>query len=304
MRLAKNKAQAQTTLFGEFEQDEEFREQTQGYPAVTEWDENERLGFEKTLTGYWMSSHPLRQHQGFFEQFSTYNSDDLRQQPRGQVAIPGVIISKRVVKTRTGKMMAILSLEDELGPFEAVLFSGRPNRRGVMEPGAYEKFHHECDENLVALFVGKMSKRDRQQAPRPQNTELDEDGNIIEQADPEAEEQDYLPSVIVVDIIPVAMATERLCSEICIQVDAESVNKRQIMKTENLLRENQGACPVRVMVQTPHDVLFTLELGSRWTVHPSDDVVKQLREIWGDTQVRTQLKQFNRMDVPEMADAL
>ena len=302
VRLAKNKAQSQTTLFSEFESDDEFREQTQGYPDIPEWEQDEKLGYEKQLTGYWMSSHPLQQHQEFFSKFSTHNSDDLHKKPSGQVAVPAVVISKRVVKTRTGKMMAILSLEDELGPFEAVLFAGRPNRRGVMEPGAFDKFHHECEENLVALFVGKMSNRDRGNAQRSNNM-TDEDGNPNEDGEIQEEEPDFLPSIIVDDMIPVELATERLCVEICLHLDAEQVDKKQIMATENLLREYPGACPVRAMMQTPHDVLFTLELGDRWTVHPNAEVVEQLRKIWGHDRVKTSMKQFNMAEMLEPAFA-
>ena len=189
-----------------------------------------------------------------------------------------------------------------LGPFEAVLFAGRPNRRGVMEPGAYDKFHHECEENLVALFVGKMSNRDRGNARRS-NAMTDEDGNPNEDGEIQEEEPDFLPSVIVDDMIPVELATERLCIEISLQLDAEQIDKKQIMATENLLREFPGACPVRAMVQTPHDVLFTLELGDRWTAHPSAEVVEQLRKIWGYQRVKTSMKQFNIVESLEPAFA-
>ncbi len=298
VRLAKNKAQSQTTLFDTFEQDDDFREQTQSYPDVKAWDEGETLSYEKELTGYWMSSHPINQHEKFFDQFSTHNSDDLHQHPKGQVAVPAVVIDKRVIKTRTGKMMAILQLEDHLGPFEAVLFAGRPNRRGQMELGAFEKFHHECEENLVALFVGKMSNRERMQQRRP-SAQLDEDGNPNAEGEVEEEQPDRLPSIIIEDMIPVELATERLSTDICLHIDAEQSGNRQIMATENLLREYPGHCPVRAMIQTPMDVLFTMELGKRWTVHPSKEVIDNLKKIWGDDNVHVSMKQFNNAEIPE-----
>ena len=45
-------------------------------------------------------------------------------------AIAAVIIGKRVIRTKTGKMMAVLTLEDPYGRFEGVLFAGGQQRRG------------------------------------------------------------------------------------------------------------------------------------------------------------------------------
>ena len=104
-------------------------------------------------------------------------------------------------------------------------------------------------------------------------------------------------------MIPVALATERLSTEIALHIDAENTHNRQIMATENLLREYPGHCPIRALIQTPMDVLFTVELGKRWTAHPSQDVIKQLKEIWGHDNVKVSMKQFNFSDVPDMAYA-
>ena len=81
--------------------------------------------------------------------------------------------------------MAILSLEDQYGQFEAVLFPGKPNRRGETVPGPYEKFAHDCEPDLVALFCGKLDRRERRPS-RPVMTS--DDGEApIEEANAEEE---------------------------------------------------------------------------------------------------------------------
>ena len=116
-RITKLKAQSQSTLFGAFEEDDSFREQTQGYPDIDDWTPDEKLDFEKSLTGYWMSSHPLKEHLHELEPYASNISTDLAKFPSGIVAIPAVIIAKRMIKTRKGNMMCVLKLEDLHGSF-------------------------------------------------------------------------------------------------------------------------------------------------------------------------------------------
>ena len=290
-RIARNKEQAQTSLFGTFEEDEDFREQTQGYPDIPDWSEDERLAFEKSLTGYWMSSHPLKQHLQTLSPYTNHVARDLAERPREEVAIAAVVVGKRDIKTRKGRMMCILQLEDLTGRFEAVLFPGRQNRRGEFEKGAFEKFAHEVTIDMVGLFRGKVDERRRQQARPAPTADENGDGEIDPGASEGALEQESheeLPSVIISDIVPVNLLSERLTREIVITVDAAQANG-EIAQTESLFKEHPGHCPVRMLVQTPNDVLLTLQLGDRWRVHPNRELVEQLRQIWGDGRVTTQV---------------
>ncbi|MHC5068486.1 MAG: hypothetical protein ACYTF0_07835, partial [Planctomycetota bacterium] len=62
--------------------------------------------------------------------------------------------------------------------------------------------------------------------------------------------------------------------------------------TERLLREYDGECPVQLLVQTPGDVLLTLELGERWRVHPARTLLEALAAIWGPRAVVTRSRQL------------
>lgn len=290
-RLAKTASQSQNTLFSVFEEDDSFMQQTQGYVEVEDWSEGERLRFEKELTGYWMSGHPLLEHKHFLEQFATHVSRDLADMPPDDVSIAAVIIAKRDIKTRTGKMMAVLTVEDDVGRFDVVLFGGRTDRRGVFIPGAYEKFAGECEPDMVALFTGKVDTRSRP-APRPAaqaSAGEEEDGEASLDVDEDHVEQ--LPSLLVDDVTPVHLIHERRTEAIEVTIDIEKFSTEQLTELSETMSEYMGSCPVTLLIQTPNDVLLSTRVSKSWNVHPTPDLVDALSNICGSAYVRRVLKQ-------------
>lgn len=291
-RLTRTKAQNQQTLFSTFEEDDEFRQETRGYPDVPDWTVSERLGFEKALTGYWISSHPVTEQHGALGSVATHTTNDLAAEPNGtNVAIAAVVIDKRVIRTKAGKNMAILTLEDQFGRFEGVLFPGREGRRGDTQVGAFEKFGHDCEPDLVALFCGTLDRRER----RPQRpTGGGGDDGEVPPADMDEggeSQAEALPNLRINDMIPATLAIERLTREIVLHLDTSTVTDpaeqaKLIQHSETAFKEHAGARPVTILAHTPQDVLLTLSLGETWRVHPSHDLLEKLRRIWGPENVR------------------
>jgi DNA polymerase-3 subunit alpha len=286
-RLAKNREDAQETLFSMFETDDSFRAQTQGLAEVGDWQEAERLRYEKELTGYWISGHPLREHMHRLEPHVTHNLKEVGEDPDAIMCIPGVIVAKRDMKTRKGSRMAILTCENEDGRFETVLFAGRADRRGHMVPGAYEKFAGECEEDMVALFVGKLSQRNRNSAPPPtSNDEASANGDPNANEDNNGPEQ--LPSIIIDEIVPLPLLEERLITEVRLTCAAEAIADEQLDQTYDLLRSaGTGSCRIRCLVSAPPGVLLTMDLGDEWSCHPTKATIDGLERIWGTEHFQT-----------------
>ena len=283
-RIAKTRAQSQTTLFDTFESEDHFREATLGYVDAADWSESERLAFEKALTGYWMSSHPLVEHLPRLQRYARHQAKDLASYPDEALTIPAVIVGKRDIKTRTGKHMSVLQLEDLTGRFEAVLFPGRQNRRGQQEPGAYDKFNDLCEVDLVALFTGRVDTRrrqpPRQSAPSPSEEDEGAVATVVEE-----DHVEELPSLLIEDLVPVHLLTERLTREVVITLAADDeANDERLAQTERVLTEHNGSCPLRFMIQTG-EALVTLQVADHWQVHPTDDLLRALQDIWGSERV-------------------
>ena len=290
-RINQTKAQNQQTLFATFEKDEAFRDDIKGYPNISDWTMTERLGFEKALTGYWISSHPVSEQRSALSDVATITTAQLREQASGTTAaIAAVVLAKRVIRTKAGKTMAILSLEDQYGQFEAVLFPGKPNRRGETVPGPYEKFAHDCEPDLVALFCGKLDRRERRPS-RPVMTSDDGEAPIEEANAEEGDAAEVLPSLQISDVIPAALVIERLTREIVIHIDTTQCGdagdiERRLKTSETALKEHPGARPLTMLIHTPQDVLLTLAFGEQWRIHPCHDLLEKLRAIWGREQIR------------------
>ena len=294
-RVAKTKAQKQETLFATFEQDASFMAATQGYPEVSDWDMTERLRYEKELTGYWMSMHPVAVYAELSTRYATTTAGELPSMAKGdQVAIAAVVVGKRVVKTKTGRFMAILQLEDASGRFEAVLFPGRPNRKGQFEPGPFEKFGNECEDDLVALFIGSVEFREQRRASRPPGdggdeeildpaaVDGDEDGGVIAQE----EQVVRMPSLQVTAMIPMGLVPERLTRDITIAWSVARMPAPTVVaEMENLFKENDGDCPVTILVHVPDGVALTLALGDKWKVRATAKLIGELQRLWGSEQV-------------------
>ena len=297
-RLAKTKAQNQESLFAVFDTDAAFKHESQGYPDVPDFPQSERLANEKALTGYWISSHPVSEHRATLAAFPATAARDLVALPTGgKATVAAVVLGRRVIRTKAGKMMAVLTLEDPTGRFEGVLFPGREGRRGGYEPGAYDKFNANCADDTVALFTGKIERRERKgggggggRARGGGGDMMSDDGEPmapdLDAGDDEgADAAEVLPSLIIDDMIPVDLVCERLTRQVTVRIDARRHGAAQVAETELLLKENPGQCPVRLEVRTPGRVLLTLAPSDRWRLHPTRGALDRLRAIWGGEQV-------------------
>lgn len=95
-------------------------------PDINDWTGQERLQREHAAIGFYLSAHPLDEHQALLEK--------MRVQPWSQFAeavkrganagrLAGTVISRQERKTRSGNRMGIVRLSDSTGQYEGLLFS-------------------------------------------------------------------------------------------------------------------------------------------------------------------------------------
>jgi DNA polymerase-3 subunit alpha len=97
-----------------------------GEPAlreVAEWPAAERLAAEKELLGFYVSGHPLMEHESTLARFTTVRCDRIGASLRGRrVRMGGMISGLSTQKTRRGGLMARAVLEDLAGTVDLVIF--------------------------------------------------------------------------------------------------------------------------------------------------------------------------------------
>lgn len=92
-------------------------------PDVPEFPPQQLLAMEKEVLGFYVSGHPLRQYQAALDALGCVPVAALVEQQDGaRVVVGGGVAGLKRVTTRSGSAMAFLTLEDQTGQVEVVLF--------------------------------------------------------------------------------------------------------------------------------------------------------------------------------------
>ncbi len=152
----KKKNDMQISFFGTiFAEDEGLK---LDYPDLSEFSSKEKLTFEKTVLGIYLSGHPLSDYRTQFSSFSfntgrllTYEQDEdgnktYTDVTEGEhVVMAGIISEFKKLSTKSGSTMGFLKIEDLYGSIEAVVF-----------PKIYDKFRALIGEEEVVKISGKL----------------------------------------------------------------------------------------------------------------------------------------------------
>lgn len=146
----KSNIAGQMSLFDMFEE----KHDKVNVPNVPEYDKEELLAYEKEVLGVYVSGHPMDDYEALWRKHITNVSSDFINDednpPKvtdGQKAtIGGIITAKTVKNTKTGKMMAFITVEDVFGAVEVLVF-----------PRDYEKFRSQAVEDNKVFVTGRVS---------------------------------------------------------------------------------------------------------------------------------------------------
>ena len=134
-------------------------------PNIPEYTQREKMLMEKEVTGLYLSGHPMDEYRAVARAhkaepigpiLADFEREDGPEHYRDeqQVVIAGVISAVKTKTTRNNTLMAYVTLEDDTGTIELLVFS-----RTLEESGSYLK------ANFPVLVYGKLSVRD-EKAPQ------------------------------------------------------------------------------------------------------------------------------------------
>ncbi|MEP0546118.1 MAG: DNA polymerase III subunit alpha [Rhodothermales bacterium] len=142
-----NKALGQNSLFGGSDPGVDNFEPS--LPHVEPWTRGEQLRHEKELMGFYVSGHPLDAYEAEVNAFvSAYlgRPDDIDLERDHKVC--GIITEVKQITTKAGKPMAFLTLEDQTGQGEVVLFTS-----------VFERHSHMLRTDEVVMVRGQAEVR-------------------------------------------------------------------------------------------------------------------------------------------------
>ncbi|MGD0831365.1 MAG: DNA polymerase III subunit alpha [Terracidiphilus sp.] len=167
-KAQKDAAQGQSGLFGLFDEGPKAGRNFDDLPKVAEWEEGERLAYEKEVLGFFVSGHPLDKYAEKLRNLPGVIpvSEALERKPperrwggqsdpADEIQVAGMILGLRVQKTkREGKLYAQAALEDATGKIELVCF-----------PRDYERLAGQLKMEAPVLLRGTLTG-DEDAAPK------------------------------------------------------------------------------------------------------------------------------------------
>ena len=142
-----NKALGQNSLFGgDGAAQDDFEP---NLPHVEPWTRGELLRHEKELMGFYVSGHPLDAYEAEVRAFVTAHlgrPDDIDLEREQRVC--GIITEVKRITTKAGKPMAFLTVEDQTGQGEVVLFTS-----------VFERHSHLLTPDEVVMVRGQAEVR-------------------------------------------------------------------------------------------------------------------------------------------------
>ena len=223
-------------------------------PDVEELKSAELLKMEKDLLGFYITSHPLTEHQSAIDRYTTASTKEAMACSEGtEVTIGGMLadVKTKVAKSgrSQGQKWAIITLEDMDGQIEGMVFAEALASITGKYPDAVNK------ESIV--FVrGKIDKKRE------------------------------TPSLLVNEIIPIADSTARLTTAVVLKLDRERVTTDIVKQLTPLIKQHRGNLPIFLQVPYNGSGMVTMKLGNEMGLRPMDAVVGEFDQLLGSGSVQ------------------
>ena len=221
-------------------------EAEEAYLTVLPWRQKEKLQLEKEKLGFYMTGHPF---EGYRKECGYFISDNLRSlDPRksSRVTIAGLVIDIKKILTKQNKRMAIVNLDDGFDKIEITLFSE-----------ILENNQSKLNKDIILVAEGEIAMDAYTEKPRMR-----------------AEK-----------IMTMQEARECFSRGILLTVDESKIHEKDIKICKEIIEQYQGGrCPVQMTYQKP-DMTVLVNPGSRYHVHPEDDLIEQLNGVQGISAV-------------------
>ncbi|MCC8066589.1 MAG: DNA polymerase III subunit alpha, partial [Clostridiales bacterium] len=262
--------------------EEEKREYEVKLPDVGEFDKEQLLSFEKEVLGIYISGHPLdRYEEKWRKTISNVTADFQLDEETGlssvqdgaRAIIGGMITNKTVKYTKTNKTMAFLTLEDLVGTVEVVVF-----------PRDYETYNQYLAEDNKVFVRGRVSCED----DRPSKLiceriwPFEQSANNMSDYLPGGQSNGRKPSGSYMSQNPPGNGRE---------LWVQFADKQEYTQKEGelfrLLRDSEGEDYVVIYVRSERAVR---RLGENWAVNADETLVRGLREIFGEENVKFKQK--------------
>jgi DNA polymerase-3 subunit alpha len=209
--------------------------------SVASWSLRDRLTGERETLGLYLTGHPIEEYESELRGLVKKRIADL-QPDRSPQRIAGLVVAHVVRKTRAGREMASITLDDRSGRIEATVFADE-----------FQQSRDKLRVDRVLVIEGVVSVDDYRGGLTVRASKVSEMLQI---------RQEHLA------YLQIGLDTEKLPSDFASRL--QSV----------LQPYRQGSTPVRLMLETA-GAQGVVVVGEGWRVTPSDELLRLLTVRYG-----------------------
>jgi DNA polymerase-3 subunit alpha len=223
-------------------------------PDVDELPDADLLKFEKELLGFYITSHPLTEHQSALEHFSTASTREAMACSEGtEVTVGGMITRLKKVITKNGRSagmpMAIITLEDLEGQIDGTMFA-------ETYAEVVAKYPNVVAAESICFVRGKVDKKRE------------------------------TPSLLINEVLPIGEVIPRLTTAVALKLDPLRHSPEVAAQLEEALRRHKGVVEVYLQVATGPDSKLVMRLDRERFVKATRDLVDDLEQLLGPGSVQ------------------
>jgi DNA polymerase-3 subunit alpha len=261
LAAADDKKHGQGNLFGAFgdtvsdEKNKAKNQLPKTLQNIPEWSEKERSANEKSILGFYLTSHPLQEYESIFKPFRTHLITDAVFLPdKANVVIAGMISEVKIASIRNPKPGQLsqyvnLTIEDISG-----------SMRSIAWPEQYMKYQTLFRNDAILFAIGKIDKSRSQE---------DGDGNV---------------NLIVNELLTIAEARRKFMKELIVVIDEKRHNDSTLKSLNEILRGSPGDINLLLHIRLTDGRVA--ELTSNRSIDVNDKLQDQITQLLGENSMR------------------
>jgi DNA polymerase-3 subunit alpha len=217
------------------------------YTQVPAWPEKVWLEGERETLGLYLTGHPINAYLKELTKYTSCRLKDATPTRRDQsLTVAGLVIAARVMTTKRGTRIGIMTLDDRSGRMEVMLFSD-----------ALDKYAELLEKDKIVVVSGQVSFDDF-------------NGGL---------------KMSVREVMDLDQAREKYVRNLSISLSDTQITADFFERFSNILTPHRaGSVPVNVYYQRS-DARAKLTLGTEWRVTPTDALLDELKQLLGKDQV-------------------
>jgi len=210
-------------------------------PAVTEWEDIEKLRNERETLGFFITGHPLDKYAARLFGVVSLTTESLKnRQHQERVKLAGVIHSLKLKNNKKGDRYATLNFEDKDGVVEVIVW-----------PESYRKYEAAIHADQPVCLSGVL----------------------------DVDEERY--QIIADEVLSLeSVATEEV-QQVHIQVPSDVTTKEDLLALRTVLQQHQGNCQAFLHLMRPDYSETVIALPQDLNVAPSRSMLVAIERLFG-----------------------